>query len=138
MTNVETSTRHTLAEAAMRVLIVEDMAIIALDIEDMIQAVTPASVQTASTVDEATKALESSTFDFVVLDYSVGDTTSADIARRLKADGVHCVVVSGFGRDALKPDEMQGIRILDKPIQQDLLAAEIHFALTRRAMRNAR
>ncbi|CDO60001.1 Phytochrome, two-component sensor histidine kinase [Candidatus Phaeomarinobacter ectocarpi] len=122
----------------MRVLIVEDMAIIALDIDDMIQSVTPASVQIASTVDEAAKALDAGVFDFVVLDYSVGDDTTADIARRLKADGVHCVVISGYGRNALKHNEMQGLRILDKPIRKDLLSAEIHFALTRRSMRQAR
>ncbi len=137
MTILETSTPHTLTEPVMRVLIVEDMAIIALDIEDMIRSITPASVQIASTVDEAAKALDAGVFDFVVLDYSVGDDTTTDIARRLKSDGVHCVVVSGYGRDALELDEMQGFRILDKPIRKDLMSAEIHFALTRRSIRQA-
>ncbi|MCM2504537.1 response regulator [Aureimonas altamirensis] len=85
----------------MRILIVEDDALIAMDLEDIVQARTGAECLFAATVDQALAHL-SRGVDFALLDVNLrpAGTTSQPIAERLQAMGVRFVFVTA------NPDEI--------------------------------
>ena len=105
------------------VLIVEDDALIALDLEDELTDLgfDPVSV---STVAKAREAMAVRTPVIVVLDMHLRSETTFDLATDLQARGLPFLFLSGNDSSAL-PEGLKNTRILSKPVHIDELASVI-------------
>jgi CheY-like chemotaxis protein len=110
----------------LRVLIVEDEAVTALDLAATIAEVVPATVITKASVASTKKVLDEP-FDFVFLDVDVTNGKTFEVARTLREKGVPFVFVSGSLPDDL-PDELRVVPFIPKPFRR----SQIEQVLTRR------
>ena len=109
----------------LRVLLVEDQLIIALDAEAMLTAIGAASVETASSVGEALASLKRAPPDVAVLDIHLGLETSWPIAEELAAQQIPFVLASGYGDLAAVPGAWKAAPLIRKPYDADALAAAL-------------
>jgi len=99
---------------ARRVLIVEDEALIAMLLEQMVLDLGYEVVGPASTVDEALSLLERDPCDGAVLDVTLGNgVLSTPVAEALRAKGVPFLFASGHG--AAGVDNAGDAPVLTKP-----------------------
>ncbi|RYG61628.1 response regulator [bacterium] len=117
---------------SMRVLVVEDEALILLDLEDTLLGLGH-SVVSSSTVKDAQASLESEGFDLAVIDFHLRDGTSGNLAQTLTERGVPYILCTGTAR----PEELQGIPpatvILKKPYISEGLVEAVNEALASHA-----
>jgi DNA-binding response OmpR family regulator len=108
---------------SVRVLVVEDEFMIALDIS---QQLADAGFEVVGPAKSVTKALEfvaEPGCDVAVLDLHLGGETSESIARKLQASGKPFIILSGYSTDDPLP-WFNGATVLRKPPpMRDLLAA---------------
>jgi len=107
----------------MRVLIVEDEALIAMMAEDMIEALGCTIVATAANVADALEAVDGLTFDVALLDVNLNGANSMGIATALTARGKPFVFTTGYGAGGIA-EEHRGAHVITKPYTlADLSAA---------------
>ena len=111
----------------MRVLVVEDEALVALDLAEMIEDLGHAVVSTCSSSDAALDFLGQSEVDFAVLDYNLRQGTSATIADRLMALRVPFAFLTGYRPTGL-PERFRDCTILAKPISFEALKGLFSFS----------
>ena len=97
----------------MRILIVEDEALIAMMAEDMIDAAGASVAGIATSVPAALAAIEAGGFTAVMLDVNLGSTNSMEVADALKARGVPFLFTTG-GTDGID-SQHRDAPILAKP-----------------------
>jgi len=106
-----------------RLLVVEDEALILLDIEMTLRDMGVADVVTASAVDEALAVIDAGGLDAAVLDLHLGPTGwSYGVARRLQADGIPFIFSSGTVDVA---EGFQTVPLVMKPFSGEQLAAAL-------------
>ena len=98
----------------LRLLIVEDEALILMMAEDMIDACGHAVTATASTLAAALAAVEEGQFDAALLDVNLNGDSSMPVATRLKALGVTFAFTTGYGAAGIA-DEHSDCPVLTKP-----------------------
>lgn len=113
----------------LRVLVVEDEPIAAIDLEDAITDICQAVVVTKSSV-ESTKRVLHEAFDFAFLDVNVTNGQTFEVAHILEMKCVPFVFVSGSLPEEL-PDELRSVPFLSKPVRRSqivevLLRAHAH------------
>jgi DNA-binding NtrC family response regulator len=106
----------------MRVVLVEDQTIIALDTEGMLLELGAASVHSFTTVDAAVAWLGSAKIDVGVLDVALGAATSFPVAERLMQLGVPFVFTTGYGDTKMFPAPLLSVPIVRKPYGIEALA----------------
>ncbi len=120
--------------AGRRVLVVEDEPFIALSIEEMIGDIGGACVGVASTVREALAALVSLSPNFVVLDISLGDERSHQVADQLAERAIPFVFISGYGAAGI-PAQHKSHACVAKPFGEwdfaEAIAAELKTDLAK-------
>ena len=100
----------------MKILIVEDEPIIALDLEEIVQSRSNADVLVASNLSEAFEMLDRGV-DFALLDVNLGcpEETSLPLAQRLLRDRVpFCFVSSSLDR---LPASFKAVPQINKPFE---------------------
>lgn len=101
------------------VLVVEDEAIILLDLESSLLDAGVADVQTATTVAEAMALIDATRFDAAVLDLHLGpEAWTYDIAHRLRSANIPFVLSSGT-IDVV--EEFREVPLISKPYKSDEL-----------------
>ena len=106
-----------------RLLLVEDEALILLDVADTLQSAGIAEVVTAASVPEALAALDHGRFDAAVTDLHLGRSGwSYDVARKLTAEGIPFVFMSGTAEVA---DGFRTVPLITKPFSPDQLIAAL-------------
>ncbi|MDZ4777856.1 MAG: response regulator [Alphaproteobacteria bacterium] len=101
---------------SLRVILVEDEALIAMIIEEMISDLGCTAIGPAATLDEALSLVASTTdADCALLDINLRGASSWPIADALRAKGVPFAFVSGYGPAGLEP-KYKGETVLAKPI----------------------
>jgi PAS domain S-box-containing protein len=108
----------------LRVLVVEDEAIVALEIEQNLRDAGFEVVGPAARVAEALEFLKEFGCDAAVLDINLGSETSEPIARILSDKGTPFVTVSGYSQDQ-RPSGFRGGAFLAKPVRAELLVAQL-------------
>ncbi len=108
----------------LRVLVVEDEAIVALEIEQNLKDAGFEVVGPAARVAEALELLKEFGCDAAVLDINLGAETSEPIARLLADNGTPFVTVSGYSQDQ-RPSGFSGGAFLTKPLRAELLVAQL-------------
>jgi CheY-like chemotaxis protein len=113
--------------AEHRVLILEDEAIIAWDIEAELQGrgITVAGV--AGHVADAMALLETASVTVAVLDINVGVETSYDVARASLAKGITVIFLTGDTGEE-RPDDLKDCAIVAKPVDYNLLMQALQQA----------
>lgn len=119
--------REALAE--LKVLLVEDQMIIAMDVESMLAENGFGSVTTATSASEALDRLAGFDPDIAVLDVNLGDETSAPVAVELTRRGIPFVFATGYGDRSMIPSDFSDITVVRKPYEGDALHAAILGAL---------
>jgi CheY-like chemotaxis protein len=112
------------SERRLRVLVVEDEAIVALEIEQNLRDAGFEVVGPAARVAEALELLREFGCDAAVLDINLGTETSEPIARMLSDKGTPFVTVSGYSQDQ-RPSGFSGGAFLAKPLRAELLVAQL-------------
>lgn len=106
----------------LRVLIVEDEFMIALDIQAMITDLGCAAVALASTVEKALSLLEQDAFDIVLLDINLSGASSFPVAEMLAERKIPFAFLSGYDSQIL-PASFAERPILKKPFSERDLSA---------------
>jgi PAS domain S-box-containing protein len=112
-----------------RILVVEDEAIVALEMASVLVKAGFEVVGPARSVNQALDLLNEPGCDAAVLDINLGTETSESIAHRLKGIGTGFVSVSGYSREQ-HPAVFRSAAALTKPLQAELLIAELKKCLT--------
>ena len=113
--------------AAKHILIVEDEALIALDMEVTL-ADLGHRVTSASSIAQARNILNSDPVDVAVLDYHLKDGTADHLARELQQREVPFVICSGTAGLAELATVFQDTKFLPKPFSADDLIGAITAA----------
>ena len=117
-----------------RALLIEDNAIVAMNVEDMLRALGFDHVDCAASVEEALRFARTHTYASAIVDVKVKDGDSLPAALVLAANGVPLVIASGYGNAAL-PAGLENVPCLAKPYGDEELAAALGEA--RRRMKPA-
>ena len=105
----------------LRVLVVEDEALISMLIEDFLEELGCEVVGVASRFEDAMENARTLELDAAVLDVNLAGRLSYPVAQVLRARGVPVVFATGYGTEGL-PTELQQAEVLSKPFRQEQLA----------------
>lgn len=112
----------------IRILIIEDEAIIAMTTEDMAEDLGHQVVAIAATLGTALAAVDAGGFDLALLDINLNGEPSMPVAARLQAAGVPFVFTTGYG--SAGPDgPFADAPLLAKPYRSADLANAIAAAI---------
>ena len=87
----------------LRVLVVEDEAVISFLLEDMLGELGAAEVRHAASVRAGLAAIDAAKPDLAVLDVNLGGERVYPVAERLEEDGVRFVFITGYGKSGIDP-----------------------------------
>lgn len=113
----------------LRVLVVEDEAMVAMLLEDTLAEIGCEVVGVAARVDDAVEKAESLTFDIAILDVNLNGRDTFSVVASLAERGIAVVVATGYGAASL-PQSLQKVPVLQKPYQQRDLVRALRAALT--------
>jgi light-regulated signal transduction histidine kinase (bacteriophytochrome) len=108
-------------------LLVEDNLFIAIDAEDMLQALGAQHIVIAKSVAEALAALEKVQYSFALLDINLGAENSLPIARQLQAMGVPFAFGTGYSKGMALGESFAHVPVVPKPYHRSKMIS----ALTR-------
>ncbi len=113
--------------SGMRVLVVEDEAIVSMLLEEFLEELGCEITGTASRFDDALEKAGSLTLDLALLDVNLAGQLSYPVAEILLGRGVPVVFSTGYGAGAL-PEALHGVTVLSKPFRHNQLAAAMQAA----------
>lgn len=113
-----------------RIMIVDDEAVIAYDIESIMREAGYEIVGVAADASTAIAQLERGGADLAILDADLGGESAAPVADRLRAANVPFIVVSGYSRQQINWIRSE-FSIL-KPFMQENLLEAVRTAMTPR------
>ena len=114
----------------LRVLLVEDSLIIALDAEDILRRLGAREVLTEGTVSEALHIIDTARPDIAILDINLGDHTSFAIADRLADAQIPFMFATGYGEQLQLPEAHRARIVLQKPYTMASLARRLPGIVT--------
>ena len=114
-----------------RVLVVEDEAMIAMLVEDMVTDFGSEVVGPAARVEEALSLARKAELDAAILDINVGGAVIFPVADILDERGIPVIFASGYGSGTV-PKRFVGAPVLPKPFSFQNLAEALRSALTDR------
>lgn len=114
----------------LRVLVVEDEALVSMLIEDYLEELGCEVVGVASRLEDAMENARTLELDVAVLDVNLAGRLSYPVAQALLARGVKVVFATGYGTKGLPPDLLQAA-VLSKPFRQEQLASALSDMQTR-------
>ena len=123
-----------LATAGPRVLVVEDEAVVAVEIVQVLRTAGFEVVGPARAVAQALQLINGVGCDAAVLDINLGTETSEPIALRLRDRGTPFVTVSGYSREQQSPVFSDAPK-LAKPLRPERLIAELRRCMAQDAQR---
>jgi two-component SAPR family response regulator len=118
---------HDVAEtkAALRVLVLEDQVLIAMEIERMLGRLGCTVLGPVPAVARALELLERDRVDFAILDVNLGRERSTPVAEALRARGVPFALSTGYDGRQLPDEAFRNAQHLGKPIDFHRLAETI-------------
>lgn len=110
------------------VLVVEDDALLALDLSQQLEVSGFDVLGPANSVSSALALLRDRHCDAGVLDIHLGRETSEAIAHALLASGIPFITVSGYSRSQ-RPPVFDGAPLLSKPLRVSALVTALRDAI---------
>src|SRR5277367_3957013 len=117
--------------SGVRVLIVEDDALLAMDLEATLVEAGAVIVSLCQTLDEAMLRADAGDFAVAVLDFGLGSETVSPVARRLANRGVPFVLYTGKSRHEPSMAEWRDYSIVQKPASTRALVSAVRTVLAR-------
>jgi CheY-like chemotaxis protein len=118
--------------SGLRVLVVEDEALVAMLVEDMLTDLGCTVVGPMAELDEALAAVASEQIDCAVLDVNLAGKPIFPVADALKAKGVPFAFASGYGEAGVR-DDLRSAPVLQKPFREADLARALGLLADARA-----
>lgn len=119
--------------SGLSVFVVEDEALVAMNLEDMLAELGCTIVGPAMRIDRAERMLaDGLDADVAILDVNVGGQMIFPFARRLADHGMPIVFATGYGRSGL-PEDFHDRPILQKPYTLDDVELGLRSAVTLKA-----
>jgi CheY-like chemotaxis protein len=115
--------------AGLRVMILEDDALVAMALEDMLSELGCVIACSVGAVADAAQALRECAIDVAVLDIRAGGSPTYPIADALTARGVPFCFSTGYLFARIDP-RYSGHLYLSKPYRPDTLAQTLRFCLS--------
>jgi CheY-like chemotaxis protein len=115
----------------LRVLIVEDELVIAMELENLLRGLGCIVLGPAPTVGAALRTLAAERPDVAVLDVNLEGERVTPVAEALREQGVPFVLVTGYGSERLHEEALQDAAYVRKPVEAHLLARALAEALAR-------
>jgi CheY-like chemotaxis protein len=109
-----------LSDRTKRILVVEDDALVAADIADLLCTANYEVVGPAGVVADALHLVKTEGCDAAILDINLGKTTSEPIASALRDREIPFMVLSGYAAHQ-QPAVFDGVPRLTKPVDTSLL-----------------
>lgn len=103
-------------ETSLRVLVVEDEALISMLIEDMLAEIGCQHVEVAASVEGALGVLAKTSPDFAVLDINLNGQRSFPVADILRSRAIPFIFLSGYGARGLDATYADA-KVLEKPFR---------------------
>lgn len=100
----------------LRILIVEDEMLVAMNIEDMLVDNGHEIAAIASRLDAGMQLAREEAIDFAMLDVNLAGDLSFPIADILEARGIPYIFATGYGRKGVR-DEYGTVPVLQKPFR---------------------
>lgn len=114
----------------VRVFVVEDESLVAMQLEDILADFGCEIVGMAMRLKRAQEMLETiASIDVAILDVNLGGETVYPVAERLRERGVQIVFATGYGRSGVLP-EWQAHPVLQKPYTEGQVASTLGEALS--------
>jgi CheY-like chemotaxis protein len=120
--------------AGKRCLVLDDEFLIALDIQQILEAAGAASVVCVGSADEALEVLRKDpSFDVAVLDVKLSgpDGSSLNVAAALTLQGTAFVFLTGMRSDDVHTRNYPAVPVVEKPYDAQLLLAALRQALAK-------
>ncbi len=114
----------------LRVLVVEDEPLVAMVIEDALEAMGHEVVGPIALLSEAVETATSQAIDCAILDINIRGGLSYPVAEILLQQGRPILFATGY-RDWTLPDGLSSQRFMAKPYSQDILEQEIQLLCDR-------
>jgi len=112
----------------IRIMLVEDEALIALMLEDMVEAMGCAVTGLAPRIALGVSMAASGDFDLAILDVNVAGENIEPVAERLAQRGIPFIFATGYG-EAGVPLRYRGRPVVAKPFRSEQLESAIQKAL---------
>jgi len=110
-----------------RILVVEDEALIAAMVEDMLVELGAVVVGPAATIERGLALATDEEFDAALLDVNIRAARIDPVAEVLRSRGIPVVFATGYGQSAFA--QSPGAPVLEKPYTQEKLATALNEAL---------
>jgi two-component SAPR family response regulator len=108
------------ALSGRRILLVEDEALIALDLQNMLDRRGATVIGPAASVSEALDAINANQIDCALLNIKLGDETTHAVVATLEQRAIPMVFVTAYS-DARLPPGFETHPIIQKPYSEDQL-----------------
>jgi CheY-like chemotaxis protein len=112
------------------VFLVEDEVMIRMMVADMLEELGYSIAAEAGEISEAIRLVQSTEFDFAILDVNVNGKVISPVADLIKARNRPFIFATGYGSSGL-PEEYRDRPALQKPFQIETLARMIDHTLKR-------
>lgn len=109
----------------MRILVVDDDAIIAMDTAEILQMAGHEVVGPATTVAQALDMIDEMPVDAAVLDIKLGHEMVWPVAQRLMERRAPFVFLSGFGSAYETPEALRQAPRIEKPVRVEALLGQV-------------
>jgi light-regulated signal transduction histidine kinase (bacteriophytochrome) len=116
--------------AGLRVLLVEDQALIAMDAEELIRSLGAIDVYVAPSVSKALEIITDNVPDCAVLDLNLGNATSEPVAIELESLGIPYIFATGYRDSVSIPERFAGVPVVRKPVADKILATSLSNAIS--------
>jgi len=113
----------------LKVLLVEDQLVIALDAESMLQSYGVGNIDTVATASEALRTLVATEPDIAMLDVNLGSGNSFPVADELERRNIPFVFATGYGDHTIIPQSLKHVPVVRKPYDRGTLAATLARAI---------
>ncbi|MDH7805100.1 MULTISPECIES: HWE histidine kinase domain-containing protein [unclassified Rhizobium] len=117
--------RRSNREETLKILLVEDQMLIAMDVENMLEDNGIKTIETATSSAMAIEKLKSYVPDVAILDINLGSDTSIAVARELHRRGIPFLFATGYADASMVPDDFGNVPVIRKPYDEDALMAGI-------------
>jgi DNA-binding response OmpR family regulator len=117
--------------SGVRVLVVEDDTLLAMDLKETLVEAGAIVVDVCQTLDEGMARANDDDFAVAVLDFSLGPDTASPLARRLVRRGLPFILYTGKSRREPSLAEWSDRPIVEKPAPSRVLVSALRDVLSR-------
>ncbi len=111
-------------------LVVEDDFLMAMQSQRSLRQLGASTVEAANSIDTALELLNSTTFEFAVLDINLGGTRSGAVATQLRNLGVPFLFLTGYDSNLGWLNDFDNVAVLRKPVGRDEFKIAVQRAVT--------